>query len=372
MSNGVSRIIDASAVSKIVSTVGLTRIFDLALERLEAVLRDFNEGSVDMRERDGFTFSHPQPGLLEWMPAVRHGSAAIIKIVSYHPANPDKYALPTILSVIQAFDVATGHLRCVLEGTFATAIRTGAASALASRLLADPGAETLGIIGCGAQAVTQLHALSRVFAFRRVLVSDVDSGAEQSFATRARVTPGLVEVASRADVERNADILCTVTSVSPGYGPVISGDETRLGVHINSVGSDMPGKSELPQSLLQRAVVCPDHRAQAMREGECQYLRPDQIGPSIFTLVRQPELAASLRNSLTVYDSTGLALQDLAMAELFADLAETCGVGLEARLEATAADPRDPFGFIGDMPATIIDGRSAGAGARATNANLAF
>lgn len=346
MRGRATRVLDASAIAAIVSATGVDRMYELAVERLTAVLTEHAAGTVDLRERDGFVLESPHQGLLEWMPAVRHGSSVSLKAVGYNPHNPAKYALPTILSSISLFDAATGHLRTVMDGTFATALRTGSASAIATRLLASPDARVLGLVGCGAQAVTQLHALARTIDVREVLVSDIDPEAERSFARRARDAGRLVRVASLEEVEERADVLCTATSVGVGEGPVIDGGRLKPGIHINCVGSDMPGKYELPLSTLRGSVVCPDHPAQAMREGECRQLAAEEIGPSLSDLLLAPERAKPLRSVPTVYDSTGLALQDLAMAELFSELSQTLGVGDDVTIESSAGDPRDPYAFL--------------------------
>lgn len=338
-----TRVLDAAAVAAVVTHVGLPGLFDLAVDRVHRVLAEHATGRVDLRERDGFATG---PGLVEWMPAVRHGSSCVVKIVGYHPDNPVRRLLPTILSAILIVDAETGHLCTVLDGTFATAVRTGAASAVASRLLAAPGSAVLGLVGCGVQAVTQLHALSRVLDIEDVLVHDVDPVAAAGFAARARLPEDIVRVTPVAEIERHADVLCTATSVAPGAGPVLPGDELPAHAHVNAIGSDYAGKHELPVGLLRRAVVCPDDIAQAVREGECQQLNPDELGPSLTELVARPERAEPLRERTTVFDSTGLALQDLAMAELLGELAAELGLGREIELEAGGADPRDPYGFV--------------------------
>jgi len=185
-----------------------------------------------------------------------------------------------------------------------------------------------------------------VLDLREVLVTDVDSGAEESFAARARQNGRLVRVASPAELEERSGVICTATSVGVGDGPVLDGGRLQPDVHINSVGSDMAGKTELPLAVLRSAVVCPDHRGQAMREGECQQLEPTEIGPELPTLLLDQRQATELRAVRTVYDSTGLALADLAMAELFDRLAAEFDVGLEIAIESNSGDPRDPYGFL--------------------------
>lgn len=352
-----TRVIDAPAVAAVVTNIGAGRLFDLAIERVAAVMASAASGVVEQKERDGFLLSNPDPGLLEWMPALRHGSTVSVKAVGYNPHNPNKHRLPTILSTLLAFDADSGHLRAIVDGTFATALRTGAASAVATRALADPGARVLGLIGCGAQAVTQLHALSRVFDFDEVLVNDIDATAETSFEARARTTrPGLVRISPLAELETRADVICTATSVAAGDGPVLRGRDLKPDVHINAIGSDMPGKIELPSQLLRRVTVCPDHRSQASREGECQQLADAEIGASLGEVLGDPERCAALRRKRTVYDSTGLAIQDLAMVELFIELATELDVGHLMRIEANEGDPLDPYAFL---PATTANDAGA-------------
>ncbi len=133
-------------------------------------MREFDPGRHVIPVRDGFDYQQPQIGLIEWMPALASGEAVTVKMVGYHPQNPLHLNVPTILSTVLWFDVTTGHLQSVMDGNLLTAIRTGAASAVASKVLARPDAEVLGLIGCGAQSVSQLHALSRVFKLRQVLL----------------------------------------------------------------------------------------------------------------------------------------------------------------------------------------------------------
>ncbi|MDJ0463808.1 ornithine cyclodeaminase family protein [Streptomyces sp. H27-C3] len=356
-----THIVDAEAISAIVAKVGLGQLYDLTIERMAAVLTGGSGATVEMKQRDGFLLTTPQLGLLEWMPAVRHGATVSIKMVGYNPHNPVKNQLPTILSTLCAFDADSGHLRAVVDGTFATAIRTGAASALASRVLARPDSAVLGLVGCGAQAVTQLHALSRVFPFAEVLVCDTDVRAENSFAARARLPEGVVRVAALHEVEELADVLCTATSVAPHEGPVIRGTALKPWVHVNTIGSDMPGKTELPLDLLRKAVVVPDHLEQARAEGDCQQLAPEEIGPPLSEILQDTDAHRRLSPVTTVYDSTGLAVQDLVMVEVFEELARELGVGHRIAIEATADDPQDPYSFL---PGAVTHSWAARLGSR--------
>lgn len=333
-------IITSDDVAAILGSVGRDRLMDEMIAGLETALATCEEDAA-IPTRDGFVVGGARAGLLEWMPVLRDG-AAMVKMVSYSPDNP-QVGLPTITATISKFDAATGHLIAIADGVVATALRTGAASAVASRVLALPDSATVGLVGCGAQAVTQLHALSRAFPLRRALVHDVAPDAAASFADRVAFLGLDVRVAPLAQVEAEADILVTATSVAEGGGPVIDGSGLRPHVHVNAVGSDLTGKIELPRALLLRSLVCPDHRPQAVREGECQQLEPDQIGPSLPEVVRRAAELAAWRGRTTVFDSTGFALEDQVAMDILLGHARELGLGASLPLEYLPGDPKNPY-----------------------------
>ena len=167
-------LLESDDVRALVFQIGIDRLMDDAIAELEAELQNFDSSRFEIPMRSGFDYEAPAPGLIEWMPIMNSGTRALIKVVGYHPMNPASRRLPTILSTAFAFDAGSGHLHAIVDATFATAVRTGAASAVASRILAIPEARTLGLVGCGAQAMTQLHALSRLFPIDRVLLHDIN------------------------------------------------------------------------------------------------------------------------------------------------------------------------------------------------------
>ena len=120
----------------------------------------------------------------------------------------------------------------------------------------------------------------------------------------------------------------------------------RAHVHINAVGSDFPGKTELPLQLLQRSLVCPDFREQAIHEGECQQLEEHEIGPDLVDLVQGHARYTQFRDTATVFDSTGWALEDYVSVKLLTRLAEEAGLGEYVELESVSDDPKSPYGFL--------------------------
>lgn len=316
------------------------------IAQLGVRLRRFDPASILVSPRAGFDYRHPEFGLMEWMPICIKGEYTLIKIVGYHPANPVERDLPTILSTLASFDTTTGHLLTLVDGTLTTAIRTGAASALASQVLARPDSEVVGIIGCGAQAVTQAHALSRIFNLRRIIACDTDPSAAETFHERIEFLDLEVQTMPITDVEKlvaASDILCTCTSCKAGNGPVFSAARYRKHLHINAVGSDFPGKTEVPYELLVKSTVFPDFLEQALREGECQQLESGQIGPDLVSMVKHANSYAGFQNELTVFDSTGWAFEDQVALELLSNYARELGVGSEMEIECISRDAKNPY-----------------------------
>jgi len=203
------------------------------------------------------------------------------------------------------------------------------------------------MVGCGAQSVTQLHALSRVMRIDEVLYHDVDPMAVATFEQRVEFIGLRCRAVPLAELEAASDVLCTATSVGVGMGPVIQGHRLQQHVHINAVGADLPGKTELPLALLKRAFVIADFPAQAHLEGECQQLDPAETGPALHQVVKDPAQVAVHRAGTTVFDSTGFALEDQAVMEVLIEHARARGVGLRLDLNASEIDPRDPYALQG-------------------------
>lgn len=342
----MARFLQTSDIHTLVRRVGPNALLDELIEALEDALQSYSPEDVQTVPRDGFVHGN---GLLEWMPASRKDGRTVLKMVGYQPLNPSRHEMPTILATVGLYDAGTGRMEFLMDGTLMTAMRTGAASAVASRILASRCSETLGLIGCGCQAVTQLQALSRIFPLKRVLAFDVEPGQAERFAARMReldLCQIPIEASRLEQVVASSDVICVATSSEVGAPPVIGMDMShKPWLHINAVGADFVGKVELSKDLLGSAFVCPDFLPQARLEGECQQLNAGQIGPDLATLVQNPEMHPSPQG-LTVFDSTGWALEDLVAAEIFLAHAERLGLGQEFDLEGGRHEPKDPYRFL--------------------------
>jgi L-lysine cyclodeaminase len=336
-----------SEIAKVITDFGPDAVMDRLIDGVRTGFLAMGNGTISHVARAGFSRDR---NLIEWMPVSTHEGSAIIKIVSYCPKNPIEVNLPTICALIVEVDPARGQIQTVAEGWLLTAMRTGAASAVASELLAMPNSSTLGLIGCGCQAVTQAHALSRVFPLRRILSHDIDPHASEGLRRRLGFLGVAIEVATPEEIEVSADIICTATTAEVGAPPVLEGRKLRPHVHINAVGSDFHGKVELPRSLVRSAFVAADCLDQAGLEGECQHFSADELrnGRAIplESLISRPADYIHLRDRLTIFDSTGIAMQDAVALKTFLDLAAE--LKLESNLigNGTKNNPQDPYGSL--------------------------
>lgn len=348
-----SRLLDAACIAGIVRDVGLDRLLDELIERLTDRLANEDADVAVGIARTGFRYDKPDLGLIEWMPVLETGRRVSIKTVGYHPGNPVQRRTPSVLSTTSLYDTTDGRLVALCESTFLTALRTGVASAVATDVLAIGDAATLGVIGCGAQAVTQIHATARVRPIERVIAFDADPDVAATLGdrlARAGLEPAIDVVERVEDAVTQADVLCTATSVAPGAGPVVPEDVThRPWLHVNAVGADLPGKFELPLGMLRRATIFPDVLEQCRVEGEIQRLDDAELvdlGPELGELIRRRRDHEHRRGALTVFDSTGWAFEDLVAAEVALDHAERLGLGLELDLQPAPTDPHDPYDFL--------------------------
>ncbi|MCS0639364.1 ornithine cyclodeaminase family protein [Streptomyces sp. LP05-1] len=339
-------------VARMLHIVGRDALMRRMISALDKGFTELGQGvRSESPMRTGFTRTGGVPGVIETMPHREPGLGVTVKTVAYSPWNITAHRLPTILGTIARIDDDTGRLIALTDGVLLTAVRTGAASAVATSRLAHPGSRTVGLIGTGCQAVTQLHGLSQVLDIGTVLVHDIDPEHERGFARRVDFLGLDVRSARPEEILAEADVLCTATSVPVGAGPVVPDGAHRPHLHINSIGADEMGKTELPAGLLRRALVCVDHRGQALREGECQQLTEAEIGPSLAQVCARPEEVAGFRERLTVFDSTGVASEDHLALDVIMELATELELGTKVPLEGRPEDLLDPYSLAGPTPA---------------------
>ncbi|HUP24767.1 MAG TPA: ornithine cyclodeaminase family protein [Thermoanaerobaculia bacterium] len=264
------------------------------------------------------------------MPAYFDGSAGV-KWVNAHPHNPERFGLPTVIGTYILSDPASARALAILDATYLTAARTGAAAAVAAKHLARPRPRTIGFVGCGVQARTMLAALRTLYEGFEVVATDRVAAAAERFAAEVGGRAASIEEAA------GCDIVCTAT---PSRVPVVRRDWIRAGTHVNAMGADAHGKQELEAAILLDARVIVDDWEQAGESGEVNVPLEQGVFEADHIQATLGAICAGLRpgrvsdEEITVFDSTGLAVQDVAIARLVYRRAEELGVGLEVDLLA--------------------------------------
>lgn len=254
------------------------------------------------------------------------GKYAGIKWVNSHPSNPN-VGLPTVMALFVLNDPKTGFPLAVMDATFLTSLRTGAAGGVAVKHLARKDSKVLGFVGCGRQAYFQLEAIDRILKLERVKGYDISRDALKRFEEFCS-KKGLDFEACNAKEACNSDVLVTAT---PSTKPVVMDEWIEEGVHINAIGADAPGKQELDEKVLLRAKVVVDDLEQALHSGEINVPYSKGIIKSVYGTIG--EVVAGIKpgreryGEITVFDSTGLAIQDVAVASVVYENAVKRGVG---------------------------------------------
>ncbi len=290
----------------------------LANTTVEKAFRAYGMGQTDMPAKCYVFFPK---GDMRSMPAYIHGQGfdvAGIKCVNVHPENCRKYGLPTVMAVVMLIDPKTGFPLAVIDGTYLTGMRTGAAGATALKFLSRKDAAIAGFVGCGVQARTQLACSMEIRKLKTIKVWTVpDETLARNFAGWARRTYNLQTVLSESidDVTVNVDILITTTSSREPLVKTVS-----PGTHINAIGADAPGKQELDPKILRGAIVVIDNWAQASHSGEInvplrkRYISKKDIYGELGEIVARKKRGRTDAVAITVFDSTGLAIQDVSCA----------------------------------------------------------
>jgi alanine dehydrogenase len=306
---------------------------DLALAAAQEAFRAYGEGRVNMPPKSYLQLAQGDFRAMYGEIFLPEGHICGLKWVNVHPGNPAK-GLLTVMAKILLNDPDTGLEFADLDGTHITDHRTGAAGGVAAQLLARPDAARLGLIGAGAQARTQLAAILKVRAIQEVLVFDRHLAHSQTFADYAAATHGVAAraVGEAADAVREMDIVVTTT---PSSQPVVFREWVAPGAHINAIGADAAGKQELDPAILQAAKVVVDDWAQASHSGEINVplaqgqIKPEQIYGSLGEIAAGKKPGRTSPQEITVFDSTGLIIQDLALGYAVFRRAKERGLGRE-------------------------------------------
>lgn len=292
---------------------------DEAIEAVKSAFIDHGLGKTQMPPKSYLFFSKYE-GDLRSMPAYLEGlDAAGVKIVNVHSKNPVR-GLPTVMALFILNSPETGAPLAVMGGTFLTNMRTGAAGAIAAKALARPESSVVGMVGAGAQARTQLLGISRMFSIQRVVVCDRSLDKARALESYARsFLDCQYSLTTKPQEACSCDILVTTT---PSRSPLIEDSWVRPGTHINAIGADAPGKQELQSSLTHRAKVTVDDLSQAVHSGEVNVPISEgiMVAEDIHAQMGEVMLGKApgrvSQEEITIFDSTGLGIQDVAAGSM--------------------------------------------------------
>jgi alanine dehydrogenase len=305
----------------------------LALAAAEDAFRAYGEGRVNMPPKSYLTLAHGDFRAMYGEVFLARDHICGLKWVNVHPGNPAR-GLLTVMAKILLNDPETGLEFADLDGTHVTDFRTGAAGGLAAKYLSRPEASRLGLIGAGAQAHTQLAAILKVRPIKEIVVYNRHLDHAQAFAAKVKADHGLAAraVTVAAEAVQNMDIVVTTT---PSTAPVVLRQWVSPGTHINAIGADAAGKQELDPAILQAAKVVVDDWAQASHSGEINValakgqITPEQIYGSLGEVVAGKKPGRKNADEITVFDSTGLIIQDLTLGLAVYQRAKERGLGME-------------------------------------------
>jgi len=298
--------------------------------------------------------SHSDDGVIELMP-IADASQFAFKYVNGHPKNT-RDGLPTVMAFGVLADVATGAPRLLSELTLTTAIRTAAMSALAARTLARPGSRAMALVGNGAQSEFQALAFRDLAGVRELRLFDTDPAATRKLAANLAGHGLDVRVcASTAEAVRGADIVTTVTADKTN-AVILMPEMIEPGMHINAVGGDCPGKTELHPGVLELGAVFVEFEPQTRVEGDIQQMPADFAVTEFWQVLAGQRPGRTSDSQVTVFDSVGFALEDYAALTFMRDAAAELGIGDALELVPRAADPKNLFGML---RAATPDGQAA-------------
>ncbi len=355
-SNASTRLMTAQSVVQLLHAVGIKPFMARLVENLTADFLNWN--SFDKSAR---VASHSQVGVIELMP-VANQSDYSFKYVNGHPKNTAA-GLPTVMAFGVLANVSSGQPRLISELTLATALRTAAMSALVATKVARRNSRVMAVIGNGAQSEFQALAFYWHVGIRHLHLYDIDNRATDKLIDNLRRS-GLVpdmtysRCENTAQAVRGADIVTTITADKTN-ATIITADMLAAGVHINAVGGDCPGKTELAADVMHSATVFVEYEPQTRQEGDLQQMPSDFWVTEFWQVLDGSAPGRTSDNEITIFDSVGFALEDYSVLRLIEEQAIAHDIGQAIALVPTLVNPKNLFGLLEPVAQTNLGGLSS-------------
>lgn len=333
----MTRFVDVPTMSHLVQKLGAPRFIGELADTIQA---DFVRWEAF--EKSARLASHSDVGVIELMP-VANATKYAFKYVNGHPGNT-AMGMYTVMAFGVLADVDTGYPVLLSELTLATALRTCATSLMAARALARPDSRRMALIGNGAQSEFQALAFHCHLGIEEVVVYDIDPRATDKLVRNLSEYPDLkvIRAGSAAEAVRGADIVTTVTA-DKAYATIITPEMVEPGMHINGIGGDCPGKTEMHADVLRGARVFVEYEPQTRVEGDIQQLPADFPVVDLWRVLAGTVVGRESAEQVTVFDSVGFALEDYSALRYVLAQAEQHQLGEMIELVPSTDDPKDLF-----------------------------
>ncbi|MBS7649047.1 alanine dehydrogenase [Candidatus Bathyarchaeota archaeon] len=311
-----------------------------AINVVEMAFREKGLGRVQMPPKIYLSFKRYN-GDLRAMPSyLEELDISAVKVVNSHPDNREKHGLPTVMATIILIDPKSGFPFAIMGGTTITDMRTGAAGGIAAKYLARRDSKVVGMVGAGAQARTQLMALLEVFSsIEEIRVWSRSEKTRRDFKSEMEAKYGhlckIITTGSVKEAVNGADIIVTTT---PSRTPLVMDEWVQPGTHLNCIGADAPGKEELDPLILKRAKIVVDDWEQASHSGEINVplsrgiISREDVWAELGEVVAGKKPGRTSSEEITVFVSTGLAIQDAVTANLVYQRALERGIGKRIKI----------------------------------------
>ncbi|MEW4948687.1 ornithine cyclodeaminase [Pseudomonas asiatica] len=336
----MTRYIDVQDLARLVNRKGLPTCL---LEMAEYIRQDYLRWPAF--EKCARVANHSADGVIELMP-ISDASRYAFKYVNGHPKNT-RHGLLTVMAFGALASVDTGAPLLLSEMTLTTAIRTAATSALAARYMAREDSRSMALIGNGSQSEFQAIAFNALLGIDEIRLYDIDPAASAKLVANLANRPGLkLSIASSvAEAVRGADIVTTVTA-DKACATILTPEMIEPGMHLNAVGGDCPGKTELHRAIVERARVIVEYEPQSRVEGEIQQMPADSPVTEFWRVVAGEAKGRERTEQVTLFDSVGFALEDYSALRYVLDTAQALGIGTDIGLVPVLEDPKDLYGLL--------------------------
>ena len=342
----MTRFVDVPTLSKLAHEIGIPEFIGNLADEIERNFIRWEE--FDKTSRLG---AHNDLGVCELMPAA-DAQYYGFKYVNGHPGNT-AIDMPTVAAFGALADMNTGYPVLLSELTVATAMRTAATSLMAARALARPDLRRMALIGNGSQSEFQAIAFHKHLGINEIAAYDIDPEATAKLIRNLSIYPELkiTAAASVADAVHGADIITTITA-DKAAATVITPEMIEPGMHLNAVGGDCPGKTELHADIVRYARVFIEYEPQTRIEGEIQQMPADSPVVDLWRVLAGTAEGRQSAEQVTLFDSVGFAIEDFSTLKYIYTEAIKRNIGVDIELVPTPEDPKDLFGHTrGGRPA---------------------